>query len=744
MMTLEDTRYAPSLDTVLSPERCAEFDRLATSLTHWTVASEGVFLEAGERLRTAHGRIAAVRSGIARATEIFTKPVMVEARNGLVATVGTVETVGRLTAERTELTAGLQASIDKARSGSAALKTIFRVLDYIVVIARAQVESMTGAGGDLVSFSRTVDDLVTSGTTVAQAIDMRMDSLRSAIHESRAIASRRAGPAEDWDIANDFVALVDRIEAQQQAAAARRDEAQDAFTAVWKAIGAAVMGLQGHDMARQRLEHTVSHIGLIRTLARDGVFAQGHEPIAPAHRHAAVRRVARLEMAQLADLSTTYGGMMEQLAADLGAIADRLEACCDVLARLRAPGEKGEGLSALEVGVSRLRAVIAAGGEARQMLNESLVRSVERTEHLTEMTDQMTGLEFHLNLAGLNAAIQAAHVEGGDETIGYIARVIREQSSQARDEVETIRNGVDRAASITRELASRILPRSPRARRPSSATSPPPMAACRPPRPTAARALTESAEAADGIGDEIRSVLRMMSLHEEGTRMMLALFGRHRLAGRRLAGGRPAARGGGAVRCVPRRALHDEGGARRAGVGAGLADGSRRRRFAGRRRAGRRRPRRHPVLGPKPASAAGDPPLRRPPAGDACQHRRAEGPARQAPAWMPDRSVPTEQPRATVAPQPRSTPPASPRAAWAGRGRESRASPLASAAARLATTSPATKRPLFDRTASRTSEMHPRKASRPRRVSGTTPSAWPSSRERADSSAVTPSGATRR
>ncbi|WP_279478778.1 hypothetical protein [Aureimonas sp. SK2] len=516
--TQTDAGPLPDHDTADS----GGFERLAVGLTRWTTASESVFLDAGERLRTAHGRISQVREGIARATEIFTKPVMVGARDGLLVAVDKVATVQRLTEERGDRILALQAAVDKARSGSASLKTVFRVLDYIVVIARAQVESMKGAGGDLVSFSRTVDDLVTSGTSVAQAIDERMESLASAIQDSRAIAARRTRASEDWDLGDGFMALIERMEAEQGAAAARRAEAQEAFTAVGQAVAGAVMGLQAHDMARQRLEHTVENLGLIGPIGRDGTFGEGEAPLAPAHRQAAVRRIAQLEVAQLTDLAETYGGLMDKLAADLAAIADRLDLCADVLARLRMPDSEG-GLAALEAAAERLHAYIEAGAEARRTLSDSLSRSVERTALLIEMTDQMTGLEFHLNLAGLNAAIQAAHVEGGDETIGYIARVIREQSSLARLEVDAIRSGSEEAASVTQDLSSRLLPEIAAAKETITANL---RAACGDLAEAEAEsraALAKSAEASEGMSGEIRAVLQLMALHEEGTQMMLAL-----------------------------------------------------------------------------------------------------------------------------------------------------------------------------------------------------------------------------
>jgi len=288
-------------------------------------------------------------------------------------------------------------------------------------------------------------------------------------------------------------------------------------------VAGAVMGLQTHDMARQRLEHTVQNLGLIGPIGRDGTFRDGEAPLAPAHRRAAVQRIAQLESAQLTDLAETYGALMDKLSGDLAAIADRLDLCADVLARLRAPDTGENGLATLEAAAERLYTYIEAGAEVRRNLSESLTRSVERTARLIEMTDQMTGLEFHLNLAGLNAAIQAAHVEGGDETIGYIARVIREQSSLARIEVDSIRSGSEQAASVTEDLSGRLLPEIARAK---DAINTNLRAACGDlavAEGESRSALATSAQASEGMGEEIRAVLGMMALHEEGTRMMLAL-----------------------------------------------------------------------------------------------------------------------------------------------------------------------------------------------------------------------------
>lgn len=500
-----------------------DLSRLAGALLRWNGASEGLYLDAGEKLRNVHGRISQVREGIQRSTELFAAAEMEEMRVGLASAVDDARRIGELTAERGGTLADLRSAIAEASSGSAAVRLVFRLLDYVVLIARAQVEGMRSGQDELVPFTLHVDELVTSGEDVARYIDGRMKLLGGYLEEGRTLEAQAVASGTGATMVEGFLRLASQMENQQRSAAMRREEAQQAFTAVWKAIGGVVMGLQFHDMARQRLEHTISNLDLLNRIANDGVVAEGEGPLRDHIRPAALRRIATLEIAQLCGLAETYETKLAGLDADLAVIEAELETCGAILGRLLSGGGEEDGLAMLDAEASRMRVGFRRGEAIRQRLGESLGRSMEATNSLFEMTEKLADLEHNLRIAGFNAAVRAAHVDSGDDTIGYIARVIREQASKAREEADKVQRGIEFAITTTGSLASRILPAIASAEsaieeRLSSATTllSRTEGQCR-------DIIGKAIALARGLGQEIGTVRALMDSHVEGREMMLAL-----------------------------------------------------------------------------------------------------------------------------------------------------------------------------------------------------------------------------
>ncbi|GGE25337.1 transducer, TlpC [Aureimonas endophytica] len=514
------------LSTAFAPPPRGAVDRpvaLTAPLTAWIGASETVFLEIGERLRDVHASISRVRDGITRSTELLADPEMVEMRRRLEAAIGDSQGVEELTVERTKALDILCHAIDGAASGSTALRTVFRTLDYVSLIARTQVEGMKFGQEELVPFALHVAELVTDGEKVSRYIDQRMNRLRDHLEASRAIESEARSASADARLVAGFLQLIELIERQQTSAAERRAEAHQAFTAVWKAIAGVVAGLQAHDMARQRFEHTVRNLTIFERIAAEGRFEDEGEALDPALRPAALRRIAVLETAQLADLADRYAEKMTAIRGDLGVIAGELDACGAILDRLRPRRGGSDGLATLEAEAARLSTGFRAGETLRQKLGDSLSLSVEATSSLIEMTEKLTDLEHELRIAGFNAAVRAAHIDGGDETVGYIARVIREQASLARQEADKVRGGVEIAIASTGSLSREVLPAIVSAERAIETTLTTAATLLSKTEAEGAAALDSSLGAARGLGGEVTGVQRMMETHEEGCEMMRAL-----------------------------------------------------------------------------------------------------------------------------------------------------------------------------------------------------------------------------
>lgn len=114
------------------------------------------------------------------------------------------------------------------------------------------------------------------------------------------------------------------------------------------------------------------------------------------------------------------------------------------------------GIAALNGTASILRNDFLLDEKVRQRIGEHLALCVEETKPSIE---KLVDLEHELRLAGFNAAVRAAHVQSTDNTIGYIAQVIREQASRARQDADTVRRGVEQAVMAKDNLFQNVMPR---------------------------------------------------------------------------------------------------------------------------------------------------------------------------------------------------------------------------------------------------------------------------------------------
>ncbi|MBB3999623.1 hypothetical protein [Aureimonas pseudogalii] len=446
------------------PDGFEALRRTLAQIHQWNVSSEAVYLGAGEDLQLLHRRIGAVRDCIRRSTEVVTSPEAdrVESLLGTAAT--SAASLEELAIERSSVLRTLADGVSTAAAGSTAVALVFRLLDYVVLVARTHVEGMTQARDVLVPFTQHVHELVGSGQSVARALDERVRLLAGHIGESRAIDARVGAKAMlgEPSLAFQFRTLGRSLAQERDAVATTRAEAHRSFSAIRDAVGGLVMGLQFHDIARQRLEHTLGNLERLFLIAETGQLSHDGAPLEGTARNLALRRIVELEIAQIESLTTLYETKMGDLHGNLEIIAGEIAASDRLLGQLFSDDSDGAGQSAiavLEREAGKVRARFSRDEVDRQHLDHSLRECVEAAGPLIEMTDELAALEHTLRLAGFNAAVRAAHVDSGDETIGYIAREIREQASLAKAQADLVREGIEVAVSATRELEGAILPK---------------------------------------------------------------------------------------------------------------------------------------------------------------------------------------------------------------------------------------------------------------------------------------------
>ena len=520
-------KHDPSGST--SPEAHAGLDARLDDLRAWNISSEAVYLAAGNELQLLYRRVMTVRDCIRRATEIMSKGKADEVEANLRAAAAQALSAQNLAVERGAALERLSDAARSAAAGSSEVALVFRLLDYVVLVARTHIEAMTDARDELGPFTHHVQELVESGQRIARDLDERVRLLLNSIHESRAVATELqfAADSEGGDIAGQFDKLLAQLDEQRAGADVVRDGAQASFQKIGEAVAGLVAGLQFHDIARQRMEHSLDNLARLKLLAREGRLAPDGETLDPALRGAAVNRIARLEMAQLASLARLYEDKMGHIQSVLGVIDKEVEASDQLLASMFASGSgQNAGRSAiavLEAEAARVRARFQRGEKNRQRLNDTLAACVEAAHPLIGMTDELAELEHALRLAGFNAAVRAAHVDSGDDTIGYISREIRDQASIAKDKADDVRSGIEVAVAATNELGQRILPAIAAAEDGVSAAFAGASGTLGAIEGECLEQLREGASTANGLGGLVSAITKLMTPHVKGCAMMLSV-----------------------------------------------------------------------------------------------------------------------------------------------------------------------------------------------------------------------------
>ncbi len=525
-----DSIALPESSAVLSGKETAPLRELLALIHQWNVSSEAVYLGAGSDLQTLHRRIGTVRDSIRQSTEAMASGDGDRVETLLSEAAGSAARLETQAGERSRVLRVLSEGVSTASEGASAVALVFRLLDYVVLVARTHVEGMTQARDVLVPFTEHVHELVGSGQTVARSLDARVRLVQGHISESRTIDARVGGRAlvGEASLAYQFRSLNRRLSQERDTAATTREAAHRSFSVIRDAVGGLVMGLQFHDIARQRLEHTLSNLERLFLLDETGRLTHDGAPLEGTSRLLAVRRIVELEIAQITSLTELYETKMGELHANLDLLAGEVAQSDRILSSLFSEDGTQGGRSAiavLEAEAAKVRARFEKGEADRRQLDASLHECVEAAGPLIEMTDELASLEHALRLAGFNAAVRAAHVDSGDETIGYIAREIREQATVAKSQADLVREGIEMAVSATRELEETILPEiagaeAAIAERFATATDILSRieAACQ-------DHLREAATNARGLDERIRTIAGLMTPHHEGCSLMRRTIG---------------------------------------------------------------------------------------------------------------------------------------------------------------------------------------------------------------------------
>ncbi|SCY38491.1 hypothetical protein [Paracoccus tibetensis] len=442
----------------LHPE--AQLSALADALAGWNARSEGAYIAAGEDLAALHAMLRRIEAALARTIDVMTGPEVQQIDERLGTTAGHAATLARNGQAIERQLAEVLAGREDAAAGNEQVERAFKLLDYIALVARTHTGSIAGRGSPMAPFLDQVSALVGGGRRQAAALSERLAELHRSLGAAAGLLRERQHEEARQAPLQEVVAALSRgLAARRGAADEGRAGAHLAFAEAARAVGEVVAVLQFHDIARQRLEHVVAHLGLMSALL-SGATAGPDLPADAPTRRAWIAAIARLERAQLLDLAQLYQDRMSMIGGSLDGILSQSRSGAGlVAAMLRDERDRAEdGAIGLVQQAQQLEERFLMRERHRAQICDSLADCVRAAEQFAAMTSSLDEIEFSLRLAGFNAAIHAADRDSGDRTIGYIAHEIRDSAASAQAGGDLIRMGVARTAAAADALQSVLLP----------------------------------------------------------------------------------------------------------------------------------------------------------------------------------------------------------------------------------------------------------------------------------------------
>jgi len=349
-----------------------------------------------------------------------------------------------------------------ASDGNEQVVRAFSLLDYVTLVARTHTGATMARGSSLSSFLEQVGVLVGTGRTLAGQLSERLGHLHRSLQDAAdQLRDRQLAEARSRPLLEVIRSLEQDLTARRISADGSRQGAKLAFADAAQSVAEVVGVLQFHDIARQRLEHTISHLNLMFQLGRGAALKDGGDPLDDATCKAFVTRIAQLERAQLIDLAQLYQSRMAVIGDSLDVILDQARNGAGLVGGMvqidRSAVEAGLGM-----GITRqaqeLEHRFLQREARREAIFTSLAECIQAAEQFAAMTDALDDVEFSLRLAGFNAAIHAADHQGGDRTIGYIAHEIRDNAAHAKGGADLIRVGIRKTTDAADDLQSVLLP----------------------------------------------------------------------------------------------------------------------------------------------------------------------------------------------------------------------------------------------------------------------------------------------
>ncbi len=354
--------------------------------------------------------------------------------------------LGELLTLNREIAAGLE----RVQSGA-------RTMTILTLNAKIEAARIDGDGEDLSIFSI---EMARTVKTAQDTVELHGSAQADLIHllevactqqEQFEGAHREKIAAISCELSSAFLSVDER---RRRAASIACGIGQRSMQ-ISSAIGSAIIALQIGDNTRQRIEHVVSSLRMLRAdLPADSV-ASGEE--LSAEDRATARVTMSLEAAQIdAALNGFEDGVgqirysLARLAEDCTAIGQEGKQICG--AGDGAPGSFFAALKDKLVTSKKLMHECAAASasvdDAKASALGTLVSLQERMKSLNEAVKQMT-------LVGINAALKSRHFGPNGLGLGVIAEQLRTYAKQISVDAEELMPALSRAIALAHGLEAR-------------------------------------------------------------------------------------------------------------------------------------------------------------------------------------------------------------------------------------------------------------------------------------------------
>lgn len=407
-------------------------------LQAWQEESGHTFLGLGGSLQELHRRLQEARNIMADVVRAILDDSTQAIHRDLGELAQLAQALSKLDGQRRACAARLVDRIQQASSPCAELEATLYLLGQLVTLGQINAAMIDSESQDFEEFIEEMGRFIEVGRTTAADLRDRLRHLGGLVGTAWAEEHRWAASGAEslTAIAGRLRDMGARIREHQEEAQGWAEDSRQQFEAFQRQIADMVMGLQFHDIARQRLEHIASGVDRLCKLLADGRLEDDGEPLPPERAARAVQTIGRLEATQLEYVAVETGAEMSKIAqtvAGLAATARQAEQRFDALASGRREGSLQEPLLvALDQEASGIERLLREQNGDRERMLSGLAESVEHAQAIAVMVERLKRLQDDIRIAGLNATIKSTNLGPSGDALQTIARQMSSHSVEIR------------------------------------------------------------------------------------------------------------------------------------------------------------------------------------------------------------------------------------------------------------------------------------------------------------------------